>query len=81
MSNAVDPAKRGAERTKIECRTLEFRLGAKRAQSATARIDGIDRAFLFGNARFPAPTRVALRLAIAGHTGGQELSPRIHAPY
>jgi hypothetical protein len=32
---------------------LDFRLGAKRACQLTARIDGIDRAFLFGNARIP----------------------------
>jgi hypothetical protein len=32
---------------------LDFRPGAKRACQLTARIDGIDRAFLFGNARLP----------------------------
>jgi hypothetical protein len=49
----VDPAKRGPKRTGIELAMLDFRPGAKRACQLTARIDGIDRAFLFGNARLP----------------------------
>ena len=53
MSNAVDPAKRGVERTRIELTMLDFRPGEKRACQLTARIDGIDRTFPFGNARFP----------------------------
>jgi hypothetical protein len=80
-STAVDPAKRDDERTRIEHRTLGFRPGTKRALPATGRIDGIDRAFLFGNARLPAPTRVALRPAIAGRTGGRGLSPCRYALY
>jgi hypothetical protein len=50
---AVDPAKRVLERTNIELAMLDFRPGAKRACQLTAQIDGIDRAFLFGNARLP----------------------------
>jgi len=53
---------------------LIFALGESEHSQLTARIDGIDRAFLFGNARHlvlaPDPP---LRLAIGGHTG--ELGP------
>jgi len=47
--NAYGPAKRDRERTRIERDMLDFRPGAKRACQLTARIDGIDRTFLFGN--------------------------------
>jgi hypothetical protein len=58
IPNAVDPAKRGVERMRIEPRTLGFRSETKRAWPAIGRIDRIDRAFLFGNARLgPAPAR------------------------
>jgi len=50
---AADPAKRGLERARIERETPDCRLGRKRASSSPAWIDGIDRAFLFGNARHP----------------------------
>jgi len=50
-ANAIDPAKRGLERTRIELAVLDFRPGAKRALPATVPIDRIDRSFLFGNAR------------------------------
>jgi hypothetical protein len=53
---AVDPAKRGLERTNIEPAMHDFRPGAKRACQLTAQIDGIDRDFLFGNARPPLPS-------------------------
>ena len=52
MSIAVDPAKRDTEWTRIERDMLDFRSGVKRSSQLTARIDGIDRDFLFGNARF-----------------------------
>ena len=53
MGIAADPAKRGLKRTKIERDMLNFRPEEKRASQPTARIDGIDRDFLFGNARSP----------------------------
>ena len=49
----IDPAKRDYKRTKTELAMLDFRPGIERAHQLTARIDRIDRAFLFGNARFP----------------------------
>jgi hypothetical protein len=48
-SNAVDPAKNGAKRTRIERDMLNSCPGMKRASQPTARIDGIDRDFLFWN--------------------------------
>jgi hypothetical protein len=77
---AVDPAKRGLERTNIEPAMLDFRPGAKRACQLTAQIDGIDRDFLFGNARPPllAPGVQLLPLVFGGYTGGQGPSPCIY---
>jgi len=47
-----------------------FALGKSEHSQLTARIDGIDRAFLFGNARHPVlDPDPPLRLAIGGHTG------------
>jgi hypothetical protein len=57
MLRAVDPAKRGPKRTNIELTMLDFRPGAKRVCQLTARIDGINRAFLFRNARLPCSRR------------------------
>jgi len=57
MSKAVDPAKRDAKRTRIEQDMLNFRPWAKRACQLTARIDGIDGDFLFGNGRHPPLAR------------------------
>ena len=51
MANAVDPAKRGLERMRIELAVLDFRPGQSEHFRLTAPIDGIDRTFLFGNAR------------------------------
>jgi hypothetical protein len=53
----VDPAKRGLERTNIESTMLGFRPGAKQVCQLTARIDRIDRTFLFGNVRLPCSRR------------------------
>jgi hypothetical protein len=56
-SNAVDPAKRGAKRTRIELAMLDFRPDEKRAlpaHRASDRIDGIDRDFPFRDARLPS---------------------------
>jgi hypothetical protein len=50
---AIDPAKRDLKRTNIELAILGFCSGTKRACQLTARIDGIDRNSLFGNARSP----------------------------
>jgi hypothetical protein len=71
MPRAVDPAERALERTNIEPTMLDFRPGAKRACQLTARIDGIDRDFLFGNARPPllAPGMQLLPLVFGDHTG------------
>jgi len=52
-SAAVDPAKHALKRTRIERDMLDFRPEEKRACQLTARIDGIDRDFLFGNAQLP----------------------------
>ena len=56
---------------------LGFRTGAKRAFQLTARIDGIDHAFLFGNTRLSCSRSglPLLLLATAGHIGKQGLSP------
>jgi hypothetical protein len=76
----VDPAKRGLERTRIELEMLDFRPGAERAFQLTARIDRIDRDFLFWNARHPCsrPGVQPLPLAFGGHTGKQGLGPSIY---
>jgi len=50
MTIAVDPAKREVERTNNERDMLDFLTGQCQL---TARIDGIDRDFLFGNVRLP----------------------------
>ena len=42
MTNAVNPAKCGLERMRIELAMLDFCPGAKQALPATVRIDGID---------------------------------------
>ena len=50
-SNAVDPAERGLKRIKIKRDMPNFCPEEKRASQPTARIDGIDGNFLFGNTR------------------------------
>ena len=76
-SNPVDPAKSRAKRTRIEQDMLDFCPGMKRTSQLIARIDGIDRDFLFGKARPPQlGCRVqALPLTFGGHTGKWGLSP------
>ena len=69
MSIAVDPAKRGVERTNNEQDMLDFRPGVNRSSRLTAQIDGIDRDFLFGNIRLPLLAR------------GAAPSPRVWGPY
>ena len=59
----VHPAKRDLKRTRIEREMLNFRPGPEPALPAHARLDGIDRDFLFGNARshggcIPSPSRL-----------------------
>ena len=70
-SNPVDPAKSRVKRTRIERDVLNSCPGMKRASQLTARIDGIDRDFLFWKARPPLlACRVqALPLTFGGHTG------------
>jgi hypothetical protein len=57
-----------------------FRPGANRAFQPTARIDGIDGTFLFGNGAAPllAPGVQPLPLAFGDHTGKQGLSPFVY---
>jgi hypothetical protein len=76
-SRAVDPAKRDLKRTNIELAMLDFRPGQSEQCQLTARIDGIDRAFLFGNARLPplAFGEHSIPPHPRGYTGKQGLSP------
>jgi hypothetical protein len=76
-SRAVDPAKRDLKRTNIELAMLDFRPGQSEQCQLTARIDGIDRAFLFGNARLPplAFGEHSIPPRPRGYTGKQGLSP------
>jgi len=62
---------------------LIFALGENEHRQLIARIDGIDRAFLFGNARHPAllVPGSPLCLAIGGHTGKPGSSPFIYLLY
>ena len=71
-STACDPAKRGLERTRIGPAMLNFRPGGKPSTPAHPRIDRIDRAFLFGNARHPvlAPGCTPF----PSHLGGTQVS-------
>ena len=50
-SITANPAKRDVGRMNYERDMLDFRPGLKRSPQLTARIDGIDRDFLFGNKR------------------------------
>jgi len=76
-STACDPAKRGLERTRIELTMLDFRPGGKRACQLTRGFDGIDRDFLFGNARHPvlAPGCTPFPSRLGGTQVGWGLSP------
>jgi len=60
-----------------------FALGESEHASSPARIDGIDRTFLFGNARHPmlAPGLHPISPAFGGHTGKPGLSPLINLLY
>ena len=62
-----------------ELRSIFVRVPSEHCQ-LTARIDGIDRDFLFGNARGTRarPRLQPLPLAIGGHTGKQGFSPLIY---
>ena len=59
---------------------LNFRPGGRRASQLTARSDGIDRAFLFGNgaASRVRPGMQPLPLVFGGHPGERGLSPFIN---
>jgi hypothetical protein len=52
-SAAVDPAKRGRKRVRIERETLDFRPGAKRASQLIRGLMGLIATSFLGNARHP----------------------------
>ena len=76
-STAVDPAKRGTQRTRIGPATLDFRM--KHCQLTARAWSG----FLFGNTRLRAilASRPFLRFAIGGHSHKQGLSPHGYVLY
>jgi len=65
---------------RIERDVLNFRTASSEHCQLTARIDGIDRDFLFGNAcgTRARPGLQPLPLAIGGRTGKLGLSPLVH---
>lgn len=60
-SIADDPAKPGLNRTRIELEMLDLCPASERARQLIAQIDGIDRDFRFGNARFPRSCALYVR--------------------
>ncbi|KAF9650102.1 hypothetical protein BDM02DRAFT_3127881 [Thelephora ganbajun] len=83
-SDAVDPAKRGLERTKIEPTMLDFRPGAKRALPAHRAESDRRSAFLFWNVRRAASPypQVIRRKSDHPHLpgGGGVKIPLLHVP-
>ena len=65
---AFDPAKRGSKPSRIELAMLDSFPREIRALPAHARIDGIDRDFLFGKSRLP-PLAPGVQLHFRGSPG------------